>query len=174
MYFENDERLAYLRARGKVILNACPGSGKTTTIAKKIIELEERNEIGSHSGVACLSFTNSAKDEINEAYKKLAGKFLHFPNHVSTIDSFINKFITLPFYNLLNRDFSRPKILEHTDILDEMWKITYFDKKSGEQREGLQWPLNSNAYKAKNNRSIYHLYPPSQIRIEPDNTFSIN
>lgn len=68
MYFENDERLAYLRARGKVILNACPGSGKTTTIAKKILELENSKEIGSHSGVACLSFTNSAKDEINEAY----------------------------------------------------------------------------------------------------------
>ena len=28
MYFENEERLAYLQARGKVILNACPGSGK--------------------------------------------------------------------------------------------------------------------------------------------------
>src|SRR5690606_5081857 len=56
----------------------------------------------------------------------------------------------------------------------EMWKNTYFDKKLGKQREGLKWPLNSKDYKAKNNRSIYHLYPPSQIRIEPDNTFSIN
>jgi len=35
MYDLNEERSAYLNARGKVILNACPGSGKTTTIAKK-------------------------------------------------------------------------------------------------------------------------------------------
>lgn len=173
MYYINEERQAYLQARGKVILNACPGSGKTTTIAKKIIELEELYEIDSHSGVACLSFTNSAKDEINEAYRKLSGKSIDFPNHVSTIDSFINKFITLPFYNLLNRDFNRPKILDHTDILDDMWKITYEDKKTGKLKDGLQWPLNSSDYKAKNNRSIYHLYPPSDIRIEPDNTFSI-
>lgn len=172
MYFENEERLAYLEARGKVILNACPGSGKTTTIAKKIINLEASNEIGGHSGVACLSFTNSAKDEINEAYRKLSGKSLQFPNHVSTIDSFINKFITLPFYNLLNRDFNRPKILDHTNILDEMWKTTYV--KNGKTFDGLKMPLNNAEYKAKNNRSIYHLYPPSQIRIEPDNTFSID
>lgn len=173
MYFENDERLAYLRARGKVILNACPGSGKTTTIAKKILELETLNEIGSHSGVACLSFTNSAKDEINEAYRKLSGKSLQFPNHVSTIDSFINKFITLPFYNLLNRDFNRPKILDHTNILDDMWKTIYTDRK-GKIQDGLKRPLNNPEYKAKNNRSIFHLYPPSEIRIEPNGTFSIN
>lgn len=172
MYFENDERLAYLRARGKVILNACPGSGKTTTIAKKILELENYKEIGGHSGVACLSFTNSAKDEINEAYRKLSGKSLQFPNHVSTIDSFINKFITLPFYNLLNRDFNRPKILDHTTILDHMWKTTYV--KNGKTLDGLIRPLNNAEYKAKNNRSIFHLYPPSEIRIEPDGTFSIN
>lgn len=172
MYIENEERLAYLRARGKVILNACPGSGKTTTIAKKILELENLNEIGGHSGIACLSFTNSAKDEINEAYRKLSGKSLQFPNHVSTIDSFINKFITLPFYNLLNRDFNRPKILDHTTILDDMWKTTYV--KNGKRLDGLLRPLNNAEYKAKNNRSIFHLYPPSEIRIEPDGTFSIN
>jgi len=98
IYELNEERDAYLQARGKVILNACPGSGKTTTIAQKIIELEQSKEINSYSGIACLSFTNSAKDEINESYSKLSGKILRFPNHVSTIDSFINKFITLPFY----------------------------------------------------------------------------
>jgi len=173
MYDLNEERSTYLSARGKVILNACPGSGKTTTIAKKIIELQELNEIGLYSGIACLSFTNSAKDELNEAYKKLSGKVLHFPSHISTIDSFINKFITLPFYNLLNRDFSRPKILDHTNILDDMWKTRYLDK-NDKWQDGLKRPLNNPEYKAKNNRSIYHLYPPSEIRIEPNNTFSIN
>ncbi|RKS53665.1 superfamily I DNA/RNA helicase [Gillisia mitskevichiae] len=174
MIFElNDERSAYLQARGKIILNACPGSGKTTTIAQKIIELEQSKEIGSYSGIACLSFTNSAKDEINESYSKLSGKILRFPNHVSTIDSFINKFITLPFYNILNRDFNRPKILDHTNILDEMWKTEYIGK-DGKLKEGLIPPLNFAKYKAKNNRSIYHLYPPSEIRIEPDGSYSIN
>lgn len=172
IYELNEERDAYLQARGKVILNACPGSGKTTTIAQKIIELEQSKEINSYSGIACLSFTNSAKDEINESYSKLSGKILRFPNHVSTIDSFINKFITLPFYNILNRDFSRPKILDHTNILDDMWKINYTDR-NGKIKEGLRRPLNFDEYKAKNNRSIYHLYPPSEIRIEPDGSYSV-
>ena len=156
IYDLNEERSAYLQARGKIILNACPGSGKTTTIAQKIIELEQSKEIDSYSGIACLSFTNSAKDEINESYSKLSGKILRFPNHVSTIDSFINKFITLPFYNLLNRDFSRPKILDHTNILDDMWRVKYKNKKTGKLQDGLQYKINQ--FKDKNGRSIFHSY----------------
>lgn len=172
IYDLNQERGAYLQARGKIILNACPGSGKTTTIAQKIIELEQLKEVTSYSGIACLSFTNSAKDEINESYSKLSGKILRFPNHVSTIDSFINKFITLPFYNILNRDFSRPKILDHTNILNDMWKNEYRGR-DGKLREGLKKPLNNPEYKAKNNRSIFYTYEPSSIRIEPDGTFTV-
>lgn len=172
IYDLNEERKAYLEARGKIILNACPGSGKTTTIAKKVIELEKLKEVNSYSGIACLSFTNSAKVEINDSYTKLSGKTLRFPNHVSTIDSFINKFITLPYYNILNRDFKRPKILDHTTILDDMWKQEYRDR-NGKLREGLKRPLNDLEYKAKNNRSIYYTYPPSSIRIEPNGTFTI-
>ncbi|MEQ8909385.1 MAG: ATP-dependent helicase [Vicingaceae bacterium] len=171
-YEINEERRLYLESRGKVILNACPGSGKTTTIAKKIIEIKHSSEVPPYAGIACLSFTNSAKDEINLAYTKLSGDILKFPNHVSTIDSFINRYITLPFYNLLNRNFNRPKVLDRTNILNDMWKVEYVDKK-GNTREGLKKPLNDEKYKAKNNRSIYHLYPPSDIRIEPDNSFSI-
>ena len=32
----NKQRQDYVDARGKVVLNACPGSGKTTTIAYKL------------------------------------------------------------------------------------------------------------------------------------------
>ena len=171
IYEINEERKAYLKARGKIILNACPGSGKTTTIAKKIIELQELKEINNHAGVACLSFTNAAKDEIKKSYTELSGKILKFPNHVSTIDSFINKFITLPFYNILNRNFKRPKILDHTTILDDMWRIKYKNKKTGKLQEGLKYEINQ--FKDKSGRSIFHSYLPSKIRIEPDNTFTI-
>lgn len=169
----NAQRKVFLEAKGKIVLNACPGSGKTTAIAKKIILLEKEYETGhnKYSGIACLSYTNTAKDELNIKYSQIAGRTLRYPHHVSTIDSFINHFITLPFYNLLNRDFKRPKILDNTGILDTMWLTTYTGK-DGKLKEGLLRPLND--FKAKDNRSIYHTYPPSSIRIEPDGKFSYN
>lgn len=54
-----------------------------------------------------------------------------------------------------------------------MWKTRYQDK-NGKWQDGLKRPLNNPEYRAKNNRCIYHLYSPSEIRIEPNNTFSIN
>lgn len=174
MEFEiNKQRQDYLSAKGRVVLNACPGSGKTTIIAKKLTELQKEYSslYGKYSGVACLSFTNTAKDEINEKYYSLNGRPIDFPHKVSTIDSFINQHITLPFYNLLNRGFKRPKILDTTGILDEMWITSYTDK-SGKLQQGVKRPLNN--FKAKNNRSIFYTYAPSTIRIEPNGSYSIN
>ncbi|MBD3280636.1 AAA family ATPase, partial [Candidatus Dojkabacteria bacterium] len=93
MEFELTKQLqAYLEARGKIILNACPGSGKTTAIAKKLMLLQDeyKNKFGHFSGIACLSFTNTAKNEVSEKYTELSGEYLGFPHKVSTIDSFIN------------------------------------------------------------------------------------
>lgn len=54
---------------GKVILKACPGSGKTYVIAHKVI-----SELGKwkdrNKGMAILSFTNVAKDELLDNIKK--------------------------------------------------------------------------------------------------------
>jgi superfamily I DNA/RNA helicase len=104
------QRQTYFDARGKIILNACPGSGKTTCIIHKLplLEKECAQRFGTYAGVACLSFTNVAKFEILHKYKAAHGRDFKYPHHVSTIDSFINQYITLPFYNLLNKDF-RPR-----------------------------------------------------------------
>ena len=158
MEFElTEQRQAYLEARGNVILNACPGSGKTTAIAKKLIMLEHEygKTYGKFSGIACLSFTNTAKDEINEKYTELSGNYLGFPNKVSTIDSFINKYITLPFFYLFVEGGKRPKILDDPEFLNEAW--------SG------KWK-----YKGKDGRLIWYAYLPSTIRFESDGTFSSN
>lgn len=167
------ELQAYFEVRGKVVLNACPGGGKTTAISQKIINLqtEYKGLYGKYSGIACLSFTNAAKDEINKTYTNLCNQSLQYPHLVSTIDSFINLFITLPFYYLLERNFARPQILENNSRLDSFWKIKYKNK-SGKLVDGITPKMNT--FKAKDNRSVYFLYLPSKIRLEPDGSYSVN
>ncbi len=58
----SDEQIVYVQASGKVIMNACPGSGKTTTVAHKLYSLIQNWEcsFSRNAGIACLSFTNVA------------------------------------------------------------------------------------------------------------------
>lgn len=60
------EQLSFLEAEGRVIVRACPGSGKTYSVATKLLSYLD-NWDRYHQGVAVLSFTNVASDEI---YKK--------------------------------------------------------------------------------------------------------
>jgi superfamily I DNA/RNA helicase len=159
MEFEiNQQRTTFLEARGKIVLNACPGSGKTTSISKKLMILQEeytKTNEGKYCGVACLSFTNTAKDEINEKFTELNGRPLQFPNLVSTIDSFVNQYITLPFYYLQNKNFTRPKIIDDNTFINEIWKAKF-------------------QYKGTDNKPFCFAYPPSSIRYEIDGTYSSN
>lgn len=143
----------YLDARGKIVLNACPGSGKTSAISYKLIQLTQDCEslFGQYSGIACLSFTNVAKEEIGNKYQALSNTRLGYPHLISTIDSFINQYITLPFYYLLNKKSQRPSILDTVYFLDEMNLGTFANKK----RQPLKFS-----------------YPPSKLKIEIDGTYS--
>lgn len=51
------QRQVYLDARGYTILTACPGSGKTTSIVKKLLTVSHHCEehYGTHTGFACHS-----------------------------------------------------------------------------------------------------------------------
>jgi len=171
MEFEiTPQRAAYLQARGKVILNACPGSGKTTCIIQKLIILlkECHANHGAYAGIACLSFTNSAKDEIQHKYKEMTKESLAYPHKASTIDSFINQYITLPYFNLLNENFKRPKIIDNTEIIQQALTITYW--KEGKQHETLQCSFTK--FKNREGRSIHNSYPPGDIWIEADGSFT--
>ncbi len=172
MEFEfTKQRQVYLEARGKIVLNACPGSGKTTAVAKKLILLQDEYKkiFGRFSGIACLSFTNTAKDEISEKYTELSGNCLEFPHKVSTIDSFINQYITLPFYYLSNERCRRPKIIDDEKYLDSMWEIPYRDK-NGKIKNGLRQSLLK--FKAKNNSNVFYIYAPRKMRLDVNGSFT--
>lgn len=117
----SDEQRELLNRNGKIVLRACPGSGKTYTVSAKLANLIETwdSKIG---GIATLSFTNVAWKEIdknlneNEIYVK-------HPHFLGTIDSFINRFIFLPFGYLVLNIKERPQLVGEPH---STWSSQYF------------------------------------------------
>ena len=117
------EREAYLGAHGHIILTACPGSGKTTSIVKKLLAVSRfcEDEYGSFAGFACLSFTNKACDELKDRYLEFHGERLRYPNEVSTIDSFILQKVVLPFWYLCAACRKRPTVMNEEQLLKRVY-----------------------------------------------------
>lgn len=131
---EPEERKLYFNARGKTIVTACPGSGKTTSIVNKLytISKEVENE-SKHSGVLCLSFTNKAVEEIRTAYRNMHNEEIAYPHKVSTIDSFISQEIVLPYWYLYEKCKSSPIIINDPSLLHNFFWYHY--KKNGKLEE---------------------------------------
>lgn len=117
------QRQAYLDARGYTILNACPGSGKTTSIVKKLFAVSRycEDQYGHHTGFVCLSFTNTACDELKLKYREMHGERITFPNEVLTIDSFITQYVVLPFWHLCGICKKRPIIVNEKEALERIY-----------------------------------------------------
>lgn len=130
------ERQAFLEARGKTILMACPGSGKTTSIVYKLGQLigEVSKRSNGYGGVACLSFTNVACDEYRSKFKEFHHSSLSFPHLISTIDSFVTQQIVLPFANVLGIK-GILRINNEVDILKNLYAVTY--EKNGKIEKGI-------------------------------------
>lgn len=115
------EQKEFLSAEGKVIMKACPGSGKTYTVAHKLLSYVD-NWKDYHRGVAVLSFTNVASNEIYEKAQIINGSLgkLGYPHFIGTVDSFIDEFIVLRYGHLHTVGKVRPRI-----ALSDIWKIPY-------------------------------------------------
>lgn len=122
-YEMTEERQVYLDARGYTILSACPGSGKTTSIVKKLYGVARYciDQYGRHTGFACLSFTNKACGELMDKYHEIHEEVLKFPSIVSTIDSFITQNVVLPFWYLCPLCGSKPVIINEEDVLAKIY-----------------------------------------------------
>ena len=94
---------------GLVVVKACPGSGKTYSVAARIAKLLLSRNF-KRKGIAALSFTNVACNEILHKLDQDFGiKFLiDHPHVITTLDSFINQYIFLPFGHLYMHSSRRP------------------------------------------------------------------
>lgn len=94
---------------GLFTVRACPGSGKTFTVATRLHRLLSEWP-SKNQGIATISFTNVAWQEIEDSLisdfslKSAPG----YPHFLGTIDKFINTYIFLPFGHLVMGCPNRP------------------------------------------------------------------
>jgi DNA helicase-2/ATP-dependent DNA helicase PcrA len=94
----SDEQLDYIFSAldEDVFLNACPGSGKTEVIGIKVA-LEIKKWASMNRGIAVLTFTNSAEDEILERVSQYCNHPVEYPHFIGTFTSWIHGYIANPF-----------------------------------------------------------------------------
>ena len=109
-FTEKQKEILDKNKHGLFVVKAAPGSGKTFTIAKKAIDIIENWDC--RGGLALLSFTNIAVDEMKETFKLFDSSFeIQYPHFIGTLDSFINNYIFLPFGHLEMKCNCRPKLI---------------------------------------------------------------
>jgi len=133
---------------GKFVVRACPGSGKTYCVSARLARLilDWKND---YSGIAAVSFTNVAWQEIEKKYSdefKL-GDRISFPHFLGTIDSFINKYIFLPYGHLILKCKNRPTLVGEPHGI---WTGKYF---SDSLFDNISYKIDSTLY-AINDRSM--------------------
>lgn len=145
----NDEQITYVMSEisEHTFLKACPGSGKTESVGfKAAYEISRWNRhVG---GIAVLTFTNNAADEIKERATQLLGnRKISYPHFIGTFDSWLHGYIAHPFgYQItqtegVNNDFSI-RLVEPNNYGD--WLSNFILKTKYITSDGKTIPLYAN------------------------------
>jgi superfamily I DNA/RNA helicase len=94
----NEGQKKIIRFCDSTDIQACPGSGKTTTLAAKLIILANKIPKSFSQGVCVITHTNVAVDEIKSKLDSYSNFYFTYPNHFGTIQSVVDKFFTIPAY----------------------------------------------------------------------------
>jgi superfamily I DNA/RNA helicase len=115
------EQQSVVYAKGRAVVIACPGSGKTRCVAyrlaRHLADLTTKN-----TGIAVLSFTNIAVKEIASRLENLGlGYPLSDRHFLGTFDSFLTHQLFKPYGHLVMGCNSAPEIVavEQKSILDQ-------------------------------------------------------
>ena len=114
----HDQRSA-VECQDNIMLSACPGSGKTRVIMAKLLKLAEEVE-GTPRSIGCITYTNTAVDEIEYRVKQFGTNALVDRCEIATIHSFCIRFILRPFQWMI------PEVPENFKILTR--DMRFFDR----------------------------------------------
>lgn len=120
----NNERVSFIKCLDKNLhVQACPGSGKTTALLAKLHLLSEKMPFENNRGICVLTHTNVAIGIIKEKLGDKANRLLSYPNFFGTIQSFVDKYLAIPFYTKIYG--YKPKFIDNEFFYN---KLTSFKK----------------------------------------------
>ncbi|WP_214044218.1 UvrD-helicase domain-containing protein [Methanomethylovorans sp.] len=92
------ERVTVIKCMESKDIQACPGSGKTTTLLAKLAILAQKMPLEGNKGICVLTHTNVAINEIKDKLGSKGKVLFEYPNFFGTIQSFVDKFLSIPEY----------------------------------------------------------------------------
>ena len=98
---KNNEQWQAFSTEGHVVVHAPPGSGKTKLLATKVA-FDLANRIPTPHGVACVTLTNAAADELRCRIEAISTAWRP-ASFVGTVHSFAYTRILLPFAGIVGR-----------------------------------------------------------------------
>ncbi len=108
----NEQQKEAIEADNKrILLEACPGSGKTTTLVARIAYLILYKK-AKPSDILTLTFSRASAQDMERRFKSLFGNILKQPVHFSTIHSFCYQFL---FFCQRNSILAVPELLERQE-----------------------------------------------------------
>jgi len=110
----SDQQVCYILSdsAADVYLNACPGSGKTEVVGAKSA-YEVKRWASSNTGIAILTFTNSAEDELRNRVASYLGMSIGYPHFLGTFTSWIHGYIANPFLQIVT-NYSNKETLDNS------------------------------------------------------------
>ncbi|AKB75166.1 ATP-dependent DNA helicase UvrD/PcrA [Methanosarcina lacustris Z-7289] len=92
----DSERKTVIKCMESKDIQACPGSGKTTTLLAKLAILAKKMPLEDNKGVCVLTHTNVAINEIKGKLGKKGDILFSYPNYFGTIQSFVDRYLAIP------------------------------------------------------------------------------
>lgn len=182
----DQEHIDIIKANDSRYIQACPGSGKTTTLLAKLLILANRMPFEDGRGVCVLTHTNVAIDEIKAKLGSKADVLFRYPNFFGTIQTFVHKFIAdqalFHYYGshieTVDNDIARNMFLKKYFALpfgSDLGKYIYSRIQSIEHRididtinslGGVDLLLSANVIAPKGKRIIYYVFLPGDYKEE--------
>jgi len=120
----NNEGRSFIKCLDKNLhVQACPGSGKTTALLAKLYLLSEKMPFENNRGICVLTHTNVAIDIIKQKLDDKANRLLSYPNFFGTIQSFVDKYLAIPFYTKIYG--YKPKFIDNEFFYNRLSLLYY-------------------------------------------------